>query len=283
MSTNNIEIRGLVKQYGEFSLGPIDLDIPKGCIVGYIGENGSGKSTTIKAILDIIKADSGEIKIFGEDSKNLSSELKENIGVVMDKNHLPEELTLTQIQAFCSMLYKNWDQKLFDELKAKLDIPSNRKVKELSKGTAMKLSIIIALAHHPKLLILDEPTSGLDPVVRSEIIDMLLDFIQDEEHSVFISSHIISDLERATDYIAFLHRGKLVFVKSMDELREEYAICRVDKEKLYEIDERAIIGRRSNQFSEELLVYRKLMPSHFELERVNLEDIMLYTVKGGKS
>ena len=141
---------------------------------------------------------------------------------------------------------------------------------------------MIAMAHHPKLLILDEPTSGLDPVVRSEIIDMLLDFIQDEENSVFISSHIISDLERATDYIAFLHRGKFVFVKSMDELKEEYATCKISKEKLSEIDEKAIVGRRSNQFCEELLVYRNFMPSHFELERVNLEDIMLYIIKGGK-
>lgn len=280
---NCVEIKGLVKKYKGFTLGPIDLNIPKGAIVGYIGQNGAGKSTTIKAILGYIKPDGGSIKVFGKSVEDLTSEDRNKIGVVLDRLHLPENMSLKEIEKFCSMLYSHWDGKLFHELKKKLEIPENRKISEISRGTSMKLSLMIALCHNAQLLILDEPTGGLDPIVRKDIIDMLMEFIQDENHSVFISSHIISDLEYTTDYIALIHQGKLLFVENLDNLQERYGICRLDAESVNSLSEDAIVGKRENKFGVELLVYRNQIPIDIPLEKANLEDIMLFMVRGGRN
>ena len=194
MSNYAIEIKNLVKKFDGFTLGPIDLSIPKGTIVGYIGQNGAGKSTTIKLLLGLLKIDSGEIKILGYDNPN-SIELKDKLGAVFDELLVPEEMTLVDLEKFCSRVYSKWDREFFYQLKEKFNLSEKQAIKNYSRGMRMKLSMAVALSHNAEILILDEATSGLDPIVREEILDLLLDFMQEENHTILISSHILSDLE----------------------------------------------------------------------------------------
>ena len=224
MSDFAIEIKNLVKKFDDFTLGPIDFAIPKGSIVGYIGQNGAGKSTTIKLLLGLLKKDSGEIKILDYDNPN-SLELKDKIGVVFDDLLVPEEMTLVDLEKFCSRVYSKWDREFFYQLIKKFNLSEKQAIKSYSRGMRMKLSMAVALSHKAEILILDEATSGLDPIVREEILDFLLDFIQDENHTILISSHILSDLEKVADYIAFINDGKVLFVEPKDELKENYGIC----------------------------------------------------------
>ena len=280
MTNNAIEIRGLEKTFNQFKLGPIDLDIPRGYMVGYIGENGAGKSTTIKLILGLLKADQGEITVLGEKLDQASPKIMNRIGVVFDDLHLPSEMKVKQIGKFCKLTFDTWQEDVFSGYISRFNLPLSQKLKHLSRGMKMKLSLAIALSHQAELLILDEATSGLDPVVRDEILDILLDFLQKENHTVLISSHILSDLEKAADYIAFIHKGQILFMEEKDQLTEEYALCSVDQETARSIDSAAIIGRRSHAFGQELLVKRSLVPANLELIKPSIEDIMVYIIKG---
>ena len=277
MSNYAIEIKNLVKKFDGFTLGPIDLFIPKGTIVGYIGQNGAGKSTTIKLLLGLLNIDSGEIKILGYDNPN-SIELKDKLGVVFDELLVPEEMTLVDLEKFCSRVYSKWDR----ELKKKFNLSEKQTIKNYSRGMRMKLSMAVALSHNAEILILDEATSGLDPIVREEILDLLLDFMQEENHTILISSHILSDLEKVADYIAFINDGKVLFVETKDELKENYGICTLSNEEVKNLDEEAIIGRRVHSFGQELLVKRNLIPDGITLQKPSIEDIMIYFVKGDK-
>lgn len=277
--TNAIEIRNLSKRYPNFSLGPIDLVVPKGCMLGYIGENGSGKSTTLKAILGLIQPDSGQIKVLDQE---INSQLMNKIGVVFDDLYIPAEMKVEEVGKFCSLSYSRWNQTQFNAYMEQFNLPLNQKIKTLSRGMKMKLSLSIALSHQAELLILDEATSGLDPIVRDEILDILLDFIQDPDHTVLISSHILSDLEKAADYIAFLHNGRILFMEEKDQLLEKYGLCSLDKEKLIDIDPEAILGRRDHAFGVDLLVKKDLMPEGISLTKPTIEDIMVYIIKGDK-
>ena len=281
MSDYAIEIKNLVKKFDGFTLGPIDLSIPKGTIVGYIGQNGAGKSTTIKLLLGLLKKDSGEIKILGYDNPN-SIELKDKIGVVFDDLLVPEEMTLVDLEKFCSRVYSKWDREFFYQLKKKFKLSEKQAIQSYSRGMRMKLSMAVALSHKAEILILDEATSGLDPIVRDEILDFLLDFIQDENHTILISSHILSDLEKVADYIAFINDGKVLFVESKDELKENYAICTLSNEEVKNLDEEAIIGRRIHAFGQEMLVKRNFIPDGIRLQKPSIEDIMIYFLKGDK-
>ena len=281
MSDFAIEIKNLVKKFDGFTLGPIDLSIPKGTIVGYIGQNGAGKSTTIKLLLGLLKKDSGEIKILGYDNPN-SLELKDKIGVVFDDLLVPEEMTLVDLEKFCSRVYSKWDREFFYQLKKKFKLSEKQAIQSYSRGMRMKLSMAVALSHKAEILILDEATSGLDPIVRDEILDFLLDFIQDENHTILISSHILSDLEKVADYIAFINDGKVLFVESKDELKENYAICTLSNEEVKNLDEEAIIGRRIHAFGQEMLVKRNFIPDGIRLQKPSIEDIMIYFLKGDK-
>lgn len=224
---NIIEIKELKKKYDDkFELGEITINIPSGVIVGLIGENGAGKTTLIKSMLNIIKNDSGDIKIFGKDYK--SEEIKEEIGVVLDNMFFPEVLNAKDINKSMKNLYKNWDSKLFNSYLDEFKLPSNKTLKEMSKGMRKKLEIATALAHKPKLLILDEPTSGLDPVVRAEVLDVFLKFIEDDEHSILLSTHITTDLEHIADEIIFIDNGKKILDKSKDEILDNYGILKCD-------------------------------------------------------
>mgnify|MGYP000993397244 FL=1 len=281
MSNYAIEIKDLVKQFDNFKLGPINLTIPKGTIVGYIGQNGAGKSTTIKLLLGLLNKDSGEIKILDEINPS-SVGLKDKLGIVFDDLLVPEEMTLIDVEKFCSRVYSKWNKNSFYKFKEKFNLPEKKIIKNYSRGMKMKLSIAVALSHNAELLILDEATSGLDPIVREEILDLLLDFMQDENHTILISSHILSDLEKVADYIAFINDGKILFMETKDELKENYGICTLSNEEVTSIDEEAIVGRRVHSFGQELLVKKNLIPNGIIFQKPSIEDIMIYFVKGVK-
>ena len=281
MSNYAIEIKDLVKQFDNFKLGPINLTIPKGTIVGYIGQNGAGKSTTIKLLLGLLNKDSGEIKILDEINPS-SIGLKDKLGIVFDDLLVPEEMTLIDVEKFCSRVYSKWNKNSFYKFKEKFNLPEKKIIKNYSRGMKMKLSMAVALSHNAELLILDEATSGLAPIVREEILDLLLDFMQDENHTILISSHILSDLEKVADYIAFINNGKILFMETKDELKENYGICTLSNEEVTSIDEEAIVGRRVHSFGQELLVKKNLIPNGIIFQKPSIEDIMIYFVKGVK-
>lgn len=274
-----IKISNLSKKYSDFCLDNISIDLPKGCIMGFIGENGAGKSTTIKLILDLIHRDNGSITILGKDNKKELTLIKENIGVVMDECFFPENISAKNINLIMKNIYKTWDEKKFTELVKNFNLPENKIVKDYSKGMKMKLSIAVALSHDSKLLILDEATSGLDPIVRDEILDVFLEFIQNEEHSIFISSHIISDLEKICDYITFIHKGKIIFSESKDSLLENYGILKCSLEDYKNIDKSIVKGSRKNSFGVEALVLQNKIKGNYVIDKASIEDIMLFIVK----
>lgn len=277
---NILEISNLTKSYDQFSLKNINLTLPKGCIMGFIGENGAGKSTTIKLILNLIHGDSGSIKVLGLDNKKNEKQIKEDVGVVFDESNFPDEMKLSEINKVMKEIYKNWDKNLFEEYLNKFSLSASKVVKDLSRGMKMKLSIAVALSHHAKFLILDEATSGLDPIVRDEILDVFLEFIQDEEHSIFISSHIISDLEKIADYITFIHKGEIVFSEPKDNLLADYGILKCTNAEYANIDKSIVIGSHKSQFGVEALIQRNKLKGSFIIDHASIEDIMLYQIKG---
>ena len=284
---NAIEIRNLVKNYGDkFTLGEINLDIPSGIIIGLIGENGAGKTTLIKAILNIIRSDKGNIKIFEKDIKINESEIKENIGVVLDNMFFPELLMPKDINSIMKDVYKNWDEQLFNKYLSEFKLKNNQSIKSMSKGMRKKLEIATALSHHPKLLILDEPTSGLDPVVRNEVLDIFLDFIQDEEHTILLSTHITSDLEHIADKIIFINQGKVVLDQSRDDLLDNYGILKCDVDKFDTISKDDIIAYKKNKYDCEILVndINKIKKKYkdFIVDKITLEELMVLMIKGEK-
>ena len=283
---NILEIKNLSKKYDGFELKNINIELPKGMIMGFIGENGAGKTTTIKSILNVINRDSGEIKIFGLDNKESERKIKEDIGVVLDDSFLSEYLNPSDINKIMKNIYKNWDEKLYFKYIEDFKLPKEKMSKEYSSGMKMKLKIAVALAHHPKLLILDEPTSGLDPIARNEILDIFQEFIQDEEHGVFVSSHITSDLEHIADYITFINNGEIIFTKTRDELLENYGIVKCSEEQFKKIDKNDYIKYKKNKYEYDVLIENKYeFKKNYDIsviDKPSLEDIMLIYIKGEK-
>ena len=282
---NLLEVKNLCKKYNQFELKNVNLTLPKGMIMGLIGENGAGKTTTIKSILNLTNS-TGEINIFGLNVKKYDKKIKQNIGVVLNENFFSEYLNPKDINKIMKNIYKNWDEKLYFKYLEDFKLPQNKISKEFSSGMKMKLKIAVALAHHPKLLILDEPTSGLDPVARSEILDIFQDFIQNGENSIFVSSHITSDLEHIADYITFINDGKIVLSKTRDELLEEYGIVKCSKAEFEKINKKDYVKYKVNRYEYDVLVENK---SEFKrkydfnvIDKPTLEDIMLIYIKGEK-
>ena len=273
---NAIEIRNLSKHYTGFSLENLNLTLPGGCIMGLVGENGAGKSTTIRMLLGMARPDGGEITVFGQ---KMDSGLRERIGVVLDEPGYPGCMTAAQIGKMLSGLYKGWEKETFEGYLSRLRIPENKPFKDFSKGMKMKLCLAAALSHGAKLLILDEATSGLDPVVRDELLDIFNDFTRDEGNSVLISSHIVSDLEKICDYIAFLHRGRLMLCREKDELLNEFTFVQGSKE---EIDALAPIGRRDGRFGTEAIVRRNAVPEGMKTSPITIEDLFVFMAKEEK-
>lgn len=272
---NAIEIKNLTKHYNGFTLDNISLTLPQGCILGLIGENGAGKSTTIRSILGSLKYD-GDIKVLG---KPMSADLKNRIGVVLDEVGFPDKLNIKDVNAIMKNMFTNWDNDAFLGYIKKFGLPDDKAFSEFSKGMKMKLGIAVALSHNAELLILDEPTSGLDPLVRDEIIDILNDFTRDDNHSILISSHIVSDLEKLCDYIAFIHKGKLMLCEEKDALLEQYVFINTSEEKLAELDENAVKGKRSTKWGTEAIVDRELIPDSFDTKPVTIEDLFIFMAK----
>lgn len=279
---NAIEIKNLCKNYNRFSLDSISLELPSGCIMGLIGENGAGKSTTIRLILDIIKKDSGSIKLFGKDVSSDNSKLRDDIGVVLDEPGFPEVFNAKNINKVMKYTYSNWDEERFFSLLNRFDVDEKKKFKALSKGMKMKVSIAVALSHKAKLLILDEPTSGLDPVIRDEIIDIFYEFTRDPSNSILISSHIVSDLEKLCDYIAFIHKGKLLLCDEKDRLLEKYCIIRCSSEDIGKINSDAIKSKKESPYGVEAIVERDAVSVDFEINPVGIEELFVSVIKGEK-
>ena len=276
---NAIEIRGLTKSYAGFTLDHLDLTLPAGCIMGLIGENGAGKSTTIKLILNMLKRDEGTVTILGKDNRENIRLLKEDIGVVLDEVGLPESLNALQVGKVMKNTFKNWDEDRYMRLLKELSLPEKKLFKEYSRGMKMKLGIAVALSHNAKLLILDEATGGLDPVVRDMVTDLLLDFTRDEQHSILISSHIVSDLEKLCDYIAFLHQGKLLLCEEKDRLLEEYGLILCPKEQLDAFPEGAVRHVKRSPYGVEAMVKRDAVPEGIGIVPISIEELFLFMVK----
>lgn len=272
-----IEIKNLSKAYKGFKIDNLNLTFPGGFILGLIGENGAGKSTTIKLILDMVHKDSGSISILGQDHKSVS---KEDIGVVMEENGLPESFNADEINAVFKNIYSAWNESEYYSYLKKFSLPLNKKIKDFSKGMKMKLYIAVALSHSAKLLILDEATSGLDPVVRDEILDIFYDFTRDENHSILISSHIVSDLEKLCDYIAFMHKGKLILFEEKDELLNNYCIIQCTEDEINDFERSSVLGIRKNEYGVSAVVKKSSVKENINLIPINLEDLFVYMIRG---
>lgn len=277
---NAIEIKGLTKQYKDFTLGPVDLALPMGCVLGLVGENGAGKSTTIRLIMNAVSRDGGQVQVMGMDNQSPEfREMKENVGVVLDETCVPEFITAKQLGKILAGAYRNWDEAAYNSWLNRFQLPLNKKYKEYSRGMTMKLGIAAALSHGAKLLLLDEATSGLDPMVREELLEVFADFAAQDDHAVLISSHIVSDLEKICDYIAFIHKGKLMLCEEKDMLLERYGLLKCSPHELAAIDPAIIHGKRIGEYGAEALVDRDRAPRNLLVEQPNLEDIILYLAK----
>lgn len=279
-----IQVRHVGKTYDKFRLEDISFRVPEGSIMGLIGENGAGKSTIINCILEVIEKDEGEIEILGTPIEQRKLAMREEVGVVFDISDFYDPFTLEQSEKIVKDMYKNWDTKVFHTYVEKFNLPKNKKIQKFSKGMKMKTSIAIALSHHPRILILDEPTSGLDPIMRDEILDIFLDFVQDEHHAILLSSHISTDLEKVADYITFIHDGKLILSSSKDELLNQYGIMKCRNDELDKIEPEDIIHVRKQPYAVEILVKdRELATRKYPkciVDPASLDDIMMLYVKG---
>ncbi len=278
---NALEIKNVSKSFSGFCLDNISLTLPSGCIMGLVGENGAGKSTTIKLILDMLHKDRGTITILGKDNSGDIRLIKEDIGVVMDEVGIPECLTAKQVGKVMKHTYHNWNDAEYARLLQKLSLPDNKPFKDFSRGMKMKLGIAVAMSHGAKLLLLDEPTSGLDPVVRDEVVEMFYDFTRDENHSILISSHIVSDLERLCDYIAFLHKGKLLLCEEKDALLSEYGIIHCTVEQLSSLQK--IKYKKETPYGAEVIVARKDAPDGFAIRPISIEELFVFMIKEARS
>ena len=281
---NAIELSHINKSFGDFAIRDLNLTVPSGTICGLVGENGAGKSTTIRLLMGALQPDSGPASVLGT---NVSSpefrEVKEDVGVVLDEAYFPESLNAAQVGKIMAATYCQWDQKLYDSYLKRFDLPEKKQFKDFSRGMRMKLAIAVALSHQPKLLVLDEATAGLDPIVRDEVLDIFNEFTREEDHSILISSHILSDLEKLCDYIAFIHKGDLLFCEEKDRLLEQYGILEDSRENLDCLQPEAIVAREENRYGGvRALVRRDLAPAGFQLEKPSVEDIVLFLVKGAK-
>lgn len=276
----NIEVKNLNKSFSDFNLNNININIPKGKIVGLIGENGAGKTTLIKCIMDTIHKDSGIINI---DGHSFTSKDKDSIGIIFDDSFFIETFRIKDINLICKNIYKKWDEELFYNYMKEFKIPKDKKFKLLSTGMKKKVEIACALSHHPKILILDEPTSGLDPIIRSEVLDIFTDFVKSQENSILLSTHITSDLEHIADDVIFISNGNIIFDKPLREVKENYIVLEVKKDDFKKIDKKDILKYKENRLDYEVLIERKKMKKNYQKYAKNittLDDIMLIVIRG---
>lgn len=283
-ASDAIRLEGVTKHYESFSLKDISLTLPRGTVMGLIGENGAGKTTLLKSILGLVHSSAGRATLLGEELPQCGRDTREKIGVVFEESRFPDNLTAKHISKIMANICRSWDDAQFWSLLRRFDLPEKQAIKEFSRGMRTKMMIASALAHHPQLLILDEATSGLDPVVREEILDLFLEFIQDEQNAILISSHITSDLDKIADYIAYLHKGELMFCRSKDELMSELGILRCSKEELATVEPSHILRVREHRFGAEALVQDRELVRHrhpaLVVDNINIEEMMLFYARG---
>lgn len=274
-----IEINGLTKEYKDFKLDNITLKLPSGCIMGLVGENGAGKSTTIKLILGMIKKQSGSVTVLGKDNSVMD---KDDIGIVLDEVGIPDCLNAVQVGKIMKSIYKKWDGDAYASYLDRLSVPLKKTFKEFSKGMKMKLGLAVALSHDPKLLILDEATAGLDPVVRDDLLDLFAEFTRSEDHSILISSHIVSDLEKICDYIAFINKGKLMLSEEKDALYEQFGLIHCSKDDFDNISSDAVKGKKITPYGVDAIVRRDAVPESIEVCPISIEELFVFMVKEDK-
>ncbi len=283
---NILELQQICKSFpkSDFILDKLSFSLPYGAILGFVGENGAGKTTTIGCILNTVRKDSGMVKLFGKEMRDIDTDIREKIGVVYDGDNFPGFWTAKQLSQVMEGIYTQWDNALFQKYLEDFHLPVKQKIKNYSRGMTMKLAIAVALSHHPQLLILDEATSGLDPIMRDEMLDVFLEFVQEESHSILLSSHITSDLEKVADYITFIHNGKLIMTASKNDLVYNYAVMRCKESQFLALDPGDIIAYRKRDFQIDVLVnngkeaQRKYKGS--VVDHVSVDEIMLLLVKG---
>ena len=283
---NILELQQICKAFpkSNFILDKLSFSLPYGAILGFVGENGAGKTTTIGCILNTVRKDSGMVKLFGKEMRDIDTDIREKIGVVYDGDNFPGFWTAKQLSQVMEGIYTQWDNALFQKYLEDFHLPVKQKIKNYSRGMTMKLAIAVALSHHPQLLILDEATSGLDPIMRDEMLDVFLEFVQEESHSILLSSHITSDLEKVADYITFIHNGKLIMTASKNDLVYNYAVMRCKESQFLALDPGDIIAYRKRDFQIDVLVnngkeaQRKYKGS--VVDHVSVDEIMLLLVKG---
>lgn len=283
-----LEVNNLTKHFKDFSLKDVSFKLDKGYIMGFIGPNGAGKSTTIKLIMNLLKKDDGEIKVFGLDNIKHENEIKNRIGFVYDENYFYEELTVSEMKRIIAPFYKDWDDTVFENYINEFNLPKNLKIKELSKGMKMKFSIAVAFSHNAELLIMDEPTSGLDPVVRDELLEILSYLIQDENKGVFFSTHITSDLDKIADYITLIDNGEIILSTTKDEICDNYGLVKGPRELINDNTKKIFIGIKQNQFgftalSKDKDAVKRLFSEQVVIEKPSLEDILLYHTRRYKN
>ena len=282
-----VEVKNVTKKYKRFTLSDVSFAVPQGSIMGLIGENGAGKSTAFKAMLNLLRKDAGEVLFWGKPLEDKDTELKSRIGVAFDAICFAEILTVKQVGNIGKMTYSNWDAPRFQELVTRFELPEKAEIKTLSKGMKMKLNLAFAMSHNAELLILDEPTAGLDPIARDELLDLFLEFVQDENHSILISSHITTDLEKVADYITFINKGKVAFSKEKDVLLYQHGIVRCGEKDFRLVKEKGCIAWRKNDCNYEILVedrqsILRAFP-HPVVDNASIDEIMLLTVKGERA
>lgn len=279
---NALELKNVTKSFTGFRLDAINLTLPCGCVMGLVGENGAGKSTTIKLILDMLHKDGGSITVLGRDNQDDIRLTKEDVGVVMDEVGIPECLNAKQVGNVMRHTFRNWDGAEYARLLQKLSVPERKPFKEFSRGMKMKLGIAVAMSHGSKLLLLDEATSGLDPVVRDEVLEMFDDFTRDETHSILISSHIVSDLEKLCDYVAFLHQGKLLLCEEKDALLSQYAMVHCTAEQMKTLQPDAVLHKKETPYGVEAMVRRSAVPNGWSVSPISMEELFVFMVKEAK-
>lgn len=277
---NAIELKHICKNYGRFSLQDVSLCVPQGSIVGLVGENGAGKSTLIKMMLSLRQADSGDIQLFQKPLQSLTRSDREKIGVVFDEGCFPDSFTVKQVRELMRRAFdKAWDDRIFSDYLVQFALPEQEVYSKFSKGMKMKLAIAVALSHHAQILILDEATSGLDPFIREEIIGILSEFTRNPENSILISSHIVTDLEKLCDYIAFLHNGRMIVFEEKDALIEQYGLFTGSADEVAALPAGAIIGIRENKYAVQALLARSKVDTSVPLEKCSLEEIIIFLSK----
>ncbi len=283
---NAIEVKHLTKKYDGFTLDDINFVVPKGSIMGFIGQNGAGKSTTIKAILNIIKTDAGQISLLGLDHVKDEIKIKEQIAAVFDECPFHDSFKAKQLNIMFGGMYETWNEELFYQYLDRFNLPRNKKIGKFSKGMKMKMQIATALSHGAKLLIMDEATTGLDPVVRNEILDIFREYLSDDRGSILMSSHITSDLDKIADSVTFIDKGKILLTGYKDEILENHAMIKCSEADYAKLAPEDFVSARKNEFCVEVMVFDRVACKRkyawADMEKTNLEEIMLFYVNKEK-